>query len=89
MPKLQELTRLEGEMVSILGKKNVSVDTSADVFTRLEQIYINSLQSSALGMEMLEKCLRIIGEFDSPMRVKFLYFYAHEMKVKGAAVDEV
>jgi hypothetical protein len=52
-------------------------------------MYLHALQGTTLGMEMLEKSLRIIGEFDSPARVRFLYFYAHEMKLKGAAGDEV
>ena len=65
------------------------LDEEADIFSRLEDIYIHSLQATVLGFEMLERCLKIIGECESPSRVRFLYFYAHEMKLKGAAADEV
>jgi hypothetical protein len=38
---------------------------------------------------MLEKCLRVVGDIDAPVRVRLLYYYAHEMTLRGAAIDEV
>jgi hypothetical protein len=64
-------------LISILGRRNVVVDESADIFTRLEDVYVSSLQGSPLGLETLEKCLRVVGGCDSPARVRFLYLCAH------------
>lgn len=89
LPRLQQLAQLEADLFNILGQRNVAVDPAADIFTRLEQLYLGSLQASPLGRETLEKCLRVLGQCDSPARVRFLYLCAHEMRVTGAAVDEL
>lgn len=67
--------------MSILGRKNICIDDSADLFSRLEEIYMGNLQGSMIGREMLERVLRVLGEIDSPARVKFLFLYAHELAV--------
>lgn len=67
----------------------MNVDSGADIFTRLEEIYLGSLQAAPLGRELLEKCLRVLGDCDSPARVRFLYLYAHEMRLGAAAADEL
>jgi len=38
---------------------------------------------------MLEKCIKIVGDIDAPVRVRFLYFYAHEMKLGGETSDKI
>lgn len=67
--------------MSIIGRKNIDIDDSADLFSRLEEIYMSNLQGAAIGREMLERVLRVLGEIDSPARVKFLFLYAHELAI--------
>lgn len=50
LPKLQQLTTLETELISIIGKKNITLNEDNDIFTRLEELYINNLQNSRLGI---------------------------------------
>jgi hypothetical protein len=51
--RLEEITHLEKELVSLLGPKNVEIDEEADLFSRLEEIYLCHLQTHPLGFEVL------------------------------------
>lgn len=77
LSRLEEISLLEQEVINILGQKNIDVDNEADIFERIEQVYLKYLQGIPLGLEVLKKINRLIGDAEAPAKIKMMYLLAH------------